>query len=489
MEHFFKACEERDKPFLFVSYSHDDSAEVQSLLQDLDRNHYRFWYDEGVKSGKEWADEVGWRIAHCAQFLVILSARAAASERVIDEINMAKTHHRDFCLVFLEPVKLNYGLEMQIGSKYGIAKYRYSQQAFQERFFGALKMELRSTETILKDGGALASLKEHYTLLDPIGSGGVAEVMLARAKRTGANVAVKRAMIDNSDIGHLVQSVMEQERQALMHLAGCQHVPMLIDWFQDEDSIYLVEQYVPGISLAAEKKDYSCEDIMQLAAELLNHLRIFEKRQTLYLDMKPANVIRDRDGNLWIVDFGSARIPGSEARQQVTPGFSAPEQFRAVGGKIGAHTDLYALGRTLLYLLLRNSISSQAFKEFSAQPHSLRYFRPDLPADLEFILETMTAERPEDRFSTAEAALAALESCHNHPADQNSVLYWRSEHKIQQYKDFISRARPDPLNSSTKSTGMETVLLGGYSHMHQNQQWDITEEERFDTVFGEFKQS
>ena len=190
---FIKACEERDQPFLFVSYSHDDSDEVQALLQDLSSNHYRFWYDEGVKSGREWADEVGWRIAHCTQFLVILSTRSAASERVIDEINFAKEHRRDFCLIFLEPVKLDYGLELQIGRKYGIEKFRYSRQEFQERFYGALKMELRCAEVPRSTGGAEMALKQHYTLLRQIGRGGVAEVFLANASRTGAAVAVKRA--------------------------------------------------------------------------------------------------------------------------------------------------------------------------------------------------------------------------------------------------------------------------------------------------------
>ena len=482
---FIKACEERDKPFLFVSYSHDDSAQVQALLQDLRQNHYRFWYDEGVKSGREWADEVGWRIAHCTQFLVMLSKNAVASERVIDEINFAKEHHRDFCLIFLEPLELDYGLGLQIGRKYGIQKYRYSPQEFRERFYGALKMELRGTEALQQNtGGAKQALEEHYTLQREIGRGGLADVFLAKAKRTGAAVAVKCALIDKSDSGRRVQSVMEQERRVLLHLEGCRQVPMLVDWFQDAGSVYLVEQFVPGVTLGEEQKVYSFEEITDLAAELLDILSAFAKRKTLYLDLKPNNIVRDEDGSLRLVDFGSARIPGGAVHQQITHGFSAPEQFRAVGGEIEPWTDLYALGRTILYLLLRPVLSARAFEEFSAQSHSLRYFRPDLPADLEFILELLTAERPEDRFRSPESARAALEACLVRPAGEGSALHWRSERRARQYRNFIVHKQTVPAAGSESRSGMETVMLGEYDYDLRNPQWEtVSPEVCFDTLF------
>lgn len=48
-----------EKPYIFVSYSRLDMQNVQGLLKMLRDNHFRFWYDMGLKSGAEWAEELG----------------------------------------------------------------------------------------------------------------------------------------------------------------------------------------------------------------------------------------------------------------------------------------------------------------------------------------------------------------------------------------------------------------------------------------------
>lgn len=474
---FIEACQDREKPFLFVSYSHHDSEEVQLLLEELHRNHYRFWYDEGVKSGKEWADEVGWRIANCTQFLVVLSRHSAASERVIDEINFAKQQHREFCIIYLEALRLNYGLELQIGRKYAIEKFRYSENDFLERFFSALASELRDTDSGASTGNALSELTAHYDLLEQIGKGGFAEVFRAAAKRTGSPVAVKHAYIDSSDSGRLVKSVMEQERNVLLRLSGCQGVPMLVDWYQDSHSIYLVEQLVPGspLDLDLQHRAFSSEDAVQLGLELLDMLEAFSNRQVLYLDLKPKNLLRDKDGRLWIVDYGSSRIPGGSVHSHITPGFSAPEQLHSEQSELRFCTDLYALGRTLLFLLLRSSFSEHAFREFSGQTHSLRYFCPEVSAELEYVLEIMTAEQPEDRFQSPEFARAALQACLNPAGVETGVLYWRSENKLRKYKEYLAKKGVAPHNSSPDAFGgMQTVMLGEFDYEMRNPNWDNT---------------
>ena len=70
------------KPFAFISYSHDDLDIISEYLGAIDEN-YRFWYDEGIKSGAEWVEEIGNKIFDCDIFIVFLSKSALQSHYII----------------------------------------------------------------------------------------------------------------------------------------------------------------------------------------------------------------------------------------------------------------------------------------------------------------------------------------------------------------------------------------------------------------------
>lgn len=81
-----KPDEVEGKPYIFVSYSRKDEEEVQEILHILRKNHIRFWYDMGLKSGAEWAEELGEKIDKCEQFMVLLSPNSVESKYVKKEI-------------------------------------------------------------------------------------------------------------------------------------------------------------------------------------------------------------------------------------------------------------------------------------------------------------------------------------------------------------------------------------------------------------------
>ena len=102
-----------DEPYIFISYAHADTV-VQDLLYDLANKNYRFWYDEGIKSGRSWADEIADRIKNCTQFVVFLSNNAVKSENVKDEIHLAIKYRINMLVIHLENVVLDGGLELQL---------------------------------------------------------------------------------------------------------------------------------------------------------------------------------------------------------------------------------------------------------------------------------------------------------------------------------------------------------------------------------------
>ena len=77
-----KPDEVEGKPYIFISYSRKDDESVQEILQILRKNHIRFWYDMGLKSGEEWAEELGERIDKCEQFMVLMSPNSVESKYV-----------------------------------------------------------------------------------------------------------------------------------------------------------------------------------------------------------------------------------------------------------------------------------------------------------------------------------------------------------------------------------------------------------------------
>ena len=102
------------KPFAFISYSHDDLDTISGYLGAVDQS-YRFWYDEGIKSGAEWVEEIGNKIFDCDIFIVFLSRSALQSHYIKDEITYAYKYAKRMMAVLLEPLNLPRSLELMLG--------------------------------------------------------------------------------------------------------------------------------------------------------------------------------------------------------------------------------------------------------------------------------------------------------------------------------------------------------------------------------------
>jgi len=104
-----------DKPYIFVSYSHADSVIVEKYIATLQAKGYRIWFDEGIKSGVQWANYIADKIRNATFFLTFFSETAINSENVKDEVNEAKKDRLPMCILYLEDCKPESGIEMFIG--------------------------------------------------------------------------------------------------------------------------------------------------------------------------------------------------------------------------------------------------------------------------------------------------------------------------------------------------------------------------------------
>jgi serine/threonine protein kinase len=134
------------------------------------------------------------------------------------------------------------------------------------------------------------------------------------------------------------------------------NVVSVLNFFQENDTVYLVMNYLRGASLQqfivtsaslGHTKVFRESTIRSLFEEVLRGLRVVHQHKMLHLDIKPGNILVTDDDRAVLLDFGAARNvlhqDGKFLQPMFTPGFSAPEMYRR-GKPIGPWTDIYAIG-------------------------------------------------------------------------------------------------------------------------------------------------
>lgn len=114
-----------EKQYVFVSYSHKDWQQISLLIKKLQDNLCHIWFDEGIKSGSVWNDDLAEHILKSDVILLFLSASSIESEFVKSEINFGRNHNKKILPVYLEPVDLPIGLEFQLSTIQAIHLYKF----------------------------------------------------------------------------------------------------------------------------------------------------------------------------------------------------------------------------------------------------------------------------------------------------------------------------------------------------------------------------
>ncbi|MFC5467616.1 serine/threonine-protein kinase [Cohnella suwonensis] len=196
-----------------------------------------------------------------------------------------------------------------------------------------------------------------YAIVMPIGKGGMGRVYLAEDTRLGGK---RRAL-------KLTRPLAEESRAFLPEarlLSELEHpgLPAIVDYYSPEENAgiaCIVMDYIAGDTLAERFEKYGrtlpFPLVLRAVADLCDVLVYLHAQRppVVFRDLKPANVLLDRDGAAILVDFGIARrYRASSAKDTLmlgTPGFAAPEQLR--GEQSDPRTDLYGLGALAYYLL------------------------------------------------------------------------------------------------------------------------------------------
>jgi len=124
---------EGPEKYVFISYAHADRDEVFKVLYELEKNGCRFWYDDGIAPGSEWAEDIARHLNASAAVMAFISKNAVKSSNCRREINYALSKEKPFLSVVLEATDMSEGLEMQLSSQQSVIRHNYSTW---ERFIG-----------------------------------------------------------------------------------------------------------------------------------------------------------------------------------------------------------------------------------------------------------------------------------------------------------------------------------------------------------------
>ena len=256
-----------------------------------------------------------------------------------------------------------------------------------------------------------------YRVLERIGRGGMATVYRAYHPALDRYVAIK--VLPDFFADDPVHS--ERFQQEARSVARLKHPNILevYDFGNEEGVAYLVLELVEGGTLAERLgKPVELRDAIALLQQLAGALDHAHQHGILHRDIKPSNILMRADGTVVLADFGLAKMAGSMHRMtgsgivMGTPEYMSPEQ--AADEPLSPASDVYSLA-IVAYEMLTGRVPFQGdtpaatlLSHVTKNMPPVRELRGELSTHVEQVLRRGMAKRPEERFPTASALVAAL---------------------------------------------------------------------------------
>ncbi|HEX4463706.1 MAG TPA: Stk1 family PASTA domain-containing Ser/Thr kinase [Solirubrobacterales bacterium] len=261
-----------------------------------------------------------------------------------------------------------------------------------------------------------------YTVLERIGSGGMADVWLADDSHLQRRVALKVLHARFAQDKEFVERFRREAEAA----AGLQHpnIVAVFDRGEFDGNYYIAMQYLEGRTLKQLiDAGLSSEQAAGLIRQVLEGARFAHRHGVVHRDLKPQNVIVDAEGKATVTDFGIAQAGVSEITQAGsvlgTPHYLSPEQ--AQGFEVTAVSDLYSIGVMLYEALTRrvpfeaDSAVAIAMKQVSQAPQRPSSINPQVSPALDAVVMRALEKEPGQRFQSADAFIAAIDAALKDP--------------------------------------------------------------------------
>lgn len=263
-----------------------------------------------------------------------------------------------------------------------------------------------------------------YTILDLIGTGGMGRVYLAEHRVMHRKVALKVLPKSKASEPSAIAR-FEREAQAIAAL-NHRNIVQAYDIDREGEIHFLVMEYVEGTSaqeLVKRRGRIPWRQAAEYARQAALGLAQAHRAGLVHRDVKPANLLIDKDGTVKVLDMGlamffdpetgSSRSPLPDESVVGTADYLAPEQT-INSHRVDIRADLYALGGTLYFMLTSQppfpggSVVQKLEAHRSKSPRPVRDLSNDVPSELVAVVDRMMAKDPADRFQSPVQVEAAL---------------------------------------------------------------------------------
>ncbi|MFN3491530.1 MAG: serine/threonine protein kinase [Anaerolineales bacterium] len=267
----------------------------------------------------------------------------------------------------------------------------------------------------LQPGQALGA----YKIIEKIGAGGMATVYKAYQPSMERYVAIK---VLPKDLAEDEEFVIRFQREART-IAKLEHPHILpvFDYGEENGIAYFVMRYLDTGTLRdkLQTSALTLDDIDRIFTQLTNALGYAHKQGVIHRDLKPANILIDKNNNLFLTDFGIAKLLENTASARLTqsnailgtPAYISPEQAAALD--VDQRSDIYSLG-IILYELITGRVP---FNADTALAIALQHIQapitppskitPNIPPAVEQVILKALDKSPDNRFPNTSAFLDA----------------------------------------------------------------------------------
>ena len=253
----------------------------------------------------------------------------------------------------------------------------------------------------------------HYVLEERIGAGGMGEVWRARHQGLRKPVAIK-IIREHGSRGASFRERFDREAHA-MSLLQHPHIVRVHEFFTYNSHAFLVMGFIEGGSLDSHGQ-VPFGAALQISSEILDALNYAHQQGVIHRDVKPSNILLDRSGHAYMMDFGIALVAGAERITRLTrtgtavgtPEYMSPEQI-TTPADIDHRTDVYSFGCVLYEMLCgqppfgSRDAGTTEFELMQAHvkraPLPLRQRNPQVDRHTDAVVMRALSKNRDDRFA------------------------------------------------------------------------------------------
>jgi eukaryotic-like serine/threonine-protein kinase len=268
-------------------------------------------------------------------------------------------------------------------------------------------------------GAVQQIVDSRYGILEPLGSGGMAEVYLAHDEVLDRDVALKVLSRRYADDEEFVER-FRREAQSAARLSHPNIVCIFDRGESDEGTYYIAMEYLTGGTLKERillRGAFPPRTAVAVAAQIAEALEAAHQDGVVHRDVKPDNILITESGDVKVTDFGIARAASSSKMTNTgtilgTAHYVSPEQ--AMGDPVGPQSDLYSLGVVLYEMLTgeppydADNPLGIAMKHVNGHLRPPREIDPSIPQGINAVTVRLLAKDPEDRYPDAASLLEDL---------------------------------------------------------------------------------